>query len=737
MSDADLRAALSWNPRKLRESKNPGARAFWNAMSLRPIGEEGLDKDHLGLAAVSLMAELQGDPDLAKQGYQKLAKRRSRLARLLGTSLLAWMSDSGEGEIRIALEATQSISHRDIRVVSLCRLLTIALDKGEMEIASQLLREAQEASDESIDLQNTLNWVDYRYFNAPLTQSHAPSKGHDPTEREEIVQLQVTSGRDFVVRQAERNALGPWRPQLRFGRDDNADLFSAEIQAVWSGAIWMLPEIRLHLGAQLLLTGKRPQEFGYGLSSWYLGGGSQLFSIASWAESGFDSVTADTVLKEEIRWGKRAGANNRFSELAYSLWDLVSTDTAVELLHRVHPSNDRIPGQDEAAGLWAALSLRIPDTWLVRFGALDSESRTAVVLSMTESMAQVLPTDLALKVLEASREAGRTAPSQSENWTNDSDRLTRITLCLARRLKSLTKSDLDMLRALPSVPRAELALRYEVPAVEALIESAIAQLISVADSTISDAHQGRTGAGGYSTWYGLAWAMMASNDLNDEALDLLTRAAVDEMLDQNDRVQALQALHILSKSAPLPEVVLQRIMTLQPNSSQSFFGGANTPELLEIWKLALLIPRLEQNEVNGRLLAASRDQNAQVRYSAQAIALDVNAIYPSTWVESVIVASLYDPDASVLVEGLKSLAKLPDPSLLLESIVLQRMRRLLESSERTARVATAHTIHQLIDSPLDDARLVAIRDQARIDRSWQVRFEAYGREIPTPDALQG
>ena len=258
------------------------------------------------MAARSLQAELHQNYELAASGYEQLSSSRNSLARLLGVTLLAWMPQTGSSEIRRAVEFTSGLRERALVAKSMCRLLAIALDKGDLPLARELMDSTLSLVDPATELASQLNWVAYRFLGDEL-KATSVTKRSDQHATDEIDELRLTAGREFAVRQVETSALGPWRQPLRFGRSDSADLVTAEMQAQWSGASWLLPQIRLELGAQLLATSGSAQESAYGVACWVLGGGKEVWSVANQAEARFDQPTADNLLRQELGWGARAG----------------------------------------------------------------------------------------------------------------------------------------------------------------------------------------------------------------------------------------------------------------------------------------------------------------------------------------------------------------------------------------------------------------------------------------------
>lgn len=731
MSNHDdlLEAALIWRPGILSRSRDPGARAFWGTLSLRSVGsgESLIDNSPLALASKALDAELRGRVEEALQGYQELMDNSNVLASTLGHCLFAWADSSGVDALQNAGESATRIANKTVLCGVFCKLMTIALDKGELNTAQEFLESAELLAYRRPAMLNALRWIRYRYLE-PTGFFRARGGLTDPrVEMRSVVDLELTAGRNFAKNAVEAQVRSAWSQSFSFGRSDVDDLYASELQAVWSGAAWLLPGLRRHLGAQLLMNGRSPEEFGHGVAMWILGGGKSLENVVTEAERHFNGNTTEMIWNDELRRGARAGAQDSMLDFGLSIWDLAPSSTVEWWLDNYRPGDDSNVAEDRAAQLWALLSVRSPEVWIRRYDDLEESKRLAVQLAMQVSVAGALPETLGRRF--SSDVIG--SLSMVLHQENSSLEVREHHCALAVSLSRIFDMELEVnpedLQSLPAVTRCLLAGSNPSIAADLDLLTAIRDVTSVIEDRIEAAHKGSYSVLGYDIWHRLALAVNAWGEALPQTVDLMIRCSMDAKCSSEERVSALSALHVVSQQDSLSEGQMASLLSLSTGETTSVFGAPFPSELIGISQLGLVAPLLSDQEVHLRLLRASRNPDPRVRIVAIGTASELRSRRESAWIDSVILSSLYDPNRDALIAGLEAV-RLSNAESVLITGALGRVEELMTSQTRHVRAAVVRSILRMTTFEIDGIEEM-IR-KARNDRSWLVRFEASGRTHP-------
>jgi hypothetical protein len=163
-------------------------------------------------------------------------------------------------------------------------------------------------------------------------------------------------------------------------------------QAEWSGASWLLPQLRVQAAAQIFITGGRStNEWEYATAMWILGGGRQLSTVLDYAEAHFDASSASTLFTEHLRDGRRLDDPPRYVDVLRTLWDLLSAPQAEALLDRIDLDVTPAPTRDDARDLWCVFGALVPAAWSEHFLRLSQEEQAALLPHVPTGVLARLP----------------------------------------------------------------------------------------------------------------------------------------------------------------------------------------------------------------------------------------------------------------------------------------------------------------------------------------------------------
>jgi DNA-binding CsgD family transcriptional regulator len=722
-SNADLRAALLWDVPALRASSSPSARAFLQILYLRepteltePSGEK-TSTDPLGIAAAGLTAELKGETESALGFYRSLAEN-SGLVSALGWALLTWSQDSPPDALEGARIAAEAIDEPILRAHYYCKLTTFTLDRGQREEAEHFFELAARNAGDS-PLGTTLRFVGFNMFGRGLTVDTQLLRGaRDPLVDLPWIHEEVeNNARQTLVQSVVDRAESPWRRTLRFGTTVVQAAQAAELQATWAGALWMLPSIRLQLGAQLLTAASSPAEASLGVAMWVLGGGSSLSSIMHLAERLFDNESGDALLNQHLVRGRRIISRQRFLEVAAAAWDLISDETAAGLLTELEPTSSQEPDEDRVRSLWAVLATRVPEVWATQFKTLDRAAQSALLDSLTPEAAAFLPRNL-LGLLLRLAKSRLLAGGASEN-------LYVLYASLLRRAPAKQKDD-DALVAIRQGPPEVIARLGRtdpdligVEAVARAAEELHRQVLAEND----EARKGTSAIRSFDCRVRLGLALASLPAPPRHLTEALVDTAMDRAIVADYRLNALRGLIIMAQAGVL-EPALAKPLTRMPSSTGPSWFSDVSDRLFEAAVRAVTALAAPRDDDDIVLLGASRDPDPRVRDLAVDTASHVirhRGSLPeveSPMLTLSLFGALFDPAETVLLDALDAVPTLFNERL--REVVIERLQHLFASSGSSVRAAVAQVAVQL-SAHGTTAALGEIIDSARTDRSWKVR----------------
>ena len=730
MRHADIEAALVWRPGVLRRSRDEGTREFWRTLNLYLSVQSGPlnDENRLGTAAAGLQLEMRGHPDQAVEIYGRLFSDDDPLVKILGGCLLMWAQSDNDLTIRGLESTVTQVNDHVLRCSIWCKMMTFSLDIAQLENVEKFVSLAENEARNRPSMLNALRWVRYRYLDQ-IQDFHPSNAISDPrVDVREIVDLELSATRKLVSSALVARAKGVEDQSFSFGRTELDDLQAAELQATWSGAAWALPQLRKHLGAELLLTGEGSKEIGRGVSLWIIGGGDSLITVVDEAERHFEADTAKWIIETQLLNGHRPGTEKAFSEFRLAVWDLVPLSFVDDWLQSLRPSKEMGIGNHFDEQVWSWLALRSPTQWGLRFAELTDKSREAVVTEMPRQVAELIPESVATLVAEdVEKVLKRTLLVGSERW-DVVDRLSDVLLCLGSDVADIASGHFEIFSTLPAASRIRISYEQQTISSQLNVGEAIGELENGIGNRLEEAHNNTFSFLGYDIYERLAMGAIVEPSKVDSVVDVLIRTALDIPSAFEDRLNSLSALHLIDSAELLPERVVDELLTVRAGTGRGIMGNSLPAELIDVMVIALTSSAQNSKEIAPRCVALSRHPDARVRRLVVALAPSLNKEHRSEWIESISLASLFDPDRAIIKTGIESLPRLDSSRSAIASAV-PRLVELMGSQSRQIRASIIRTALK-IDSYRSDSILQNLVSEAHKDRSWIVRYEASGRAFP-------
>lgn len=728
MNRADLRAALSWKPSALLRSSTPGARAFYDVLHLRwhDSVTQPTKTDPLSRAAYGLWLELSGRAAEAKELYGILAGDKDQLVSLLGLALMAWTEDANEEKLRMAGDATGLVEDKLLRAQVYCKLLGFALDRGFTEESRLFFRAAMRDAEDRPRLLSALDWVGHSYLGEPLVLSTKRPKPRrdDWVDAPWIEGLAANAARKALTEFVTGTARSPWSRRLRFGSTEVDEIAAAELQATWAGTVWLLPRIRLQLGAQLLAGGaETADQYGTGVAMWILGGGGDVPDMIRAAEREFDHSTADSLLTRHLVRGRRAAARERYAEAALATWDLVSDQTARLLFEDVSLPAEDSPLLNTRRQLWGRLALRAPEEWSSRFMQLPTDVKKSLLASIPVEAVRRLPAQTRRELLGLTEQ--EIAAQQEHPQT--------YLLYAELAADSVAPASETVLSHAPAAALALLALTGSSMVREDLVQRAADELLAECRSTVEEGRRGLMSMGLYDPIRLLGVALGASESPSPDGVRFLVDVGTTASIPNDLQFRALMALLQYTSRHSLPDDALDALSALPAEPGISFFEGVSR-DLLRAVQMAILSTSPAYPGSTLELIGLARHPDARIREMAVRGAARATEAGDPRVFDAVILAGLYDPQPDVLRQALIALRVQEQIDNVLLPSVASRLVDLLTSSWRDVREEVARTAAQLRPASRDPRQLDRVVRQALADRSWLVREVAAGSIEPIAES---
>jgi hypothetical protein len=732
LPDEDIyRACITWNVPKLRESDRADVHEFLavvrlNISVLDPERDEPVPArmSPLRRAVEGLKAELNGDPSEAREHYRLVARHRG-IRGLLGLLLLAWMNDAGQEDFRRVEARLKQLSGRGARdLMARChsKLATWATDHGWSELAAHHYDEALKHA--GADLRPVLERIG-NWFGRAQTFTFPARRDVDMVSFPWIADWADQAAHRAIDSHFKESFRSPWVRTMTFGRGgsvEGVDIQSAELQASWAGAVWLMPSIqRLH-SALILGNSRDPSDVARGIALWVRGGGSQIRNLIDANEAHLTAEALAELLIGQLHRGRSVFSREGWADICRSLWDEMPDDLVESML-----ANYRLPAAEtngygtDATELYLTAQLlnRSPEV-LARWADADKASLGLLTRCLAPSVVEELPRRLSQDLLSA---VVSTADQVHQDWRGRGwDVIPRI--WLAAGPDAQMRDALLELIPLDAVPEAAINTPQFVPD-SVLLLSMRAEIARIHQDT-SDAARGRFAGHAVEPTTNVARLLIASHRRDSEAVQSIVDMATSEFVVAQHRLAALNALRELSEHGLLDQASVGDAFAERPIRSFMDDDPSAEQRLENITRLALRARFEAIYDFDADLLAASRDADTRVRRVAVGtISWLSRKAFSSAARDAALLGALYDPHPRVQAAALPAIWDGQFENESLRRVARARVIELWPEAHRDLRLAIVSAISQDV-SPADTGEQ-KVHELARNDRSWLIRRIAHGK----------
>lgn len=726
--DAIYRACITWNLPALGKSGRDDVDCFKRTIQLLPSAFEDTTDSAprrmtpLRRAAEGLKAELTGNTDTAREHYEVVAKKKG-LPGVLGALLIAWMSDATEKDfarVERKLATLTGPGTRDVIARSHCKLATWACDHGWRDQSAHHFAEARRQAGK--DLRMTLDRIGH-WFGRDLVfyMNQTPT---DMTTFPWIDEWVDGAARDFVEKNLRDSVKSPYARSWTFGAPivEGRGIQSAEMQASWAGALWMLPQINRQHAALILAKSNEPDDVARAIGLWARGSGKDTNRLVSVKEPALTQSTIEDLLVNQLHAGRSVRDGDTWLDILHALWAELP-DRLVEDFVRDYmgPAPDtRLYGGTgtKELGLFGKLLVRSEQAVEKVYGFSEWEAGL-LVRSMRPELLDQLPQRLLARLLAA----GISEPVlTNEDWAGIgwASLLTCWTL-LDRGAQAEYRD--AVLEALPegAVSTAVVIAPGLVP--QRRSDQRLGLTVRLLAKELEDSRSGSFTGWGTHPAIDLARLATARGRIDDSAVQQLVAIAVAPTTNAMQRRPCLTALTALAKENLIERAQVER--AFRPVSVHSVMtDNADLDQRLEdIARLTLMVQfGYDQATAEAPLLAASRDSDVEIRILAVDAVSDLSVqghISPSF--DATLLGALYDPNPQVQARAVPALWGGHFESEALRDVARSRIVEIFPTAHRELRAAIAH---QIADIRTDDTSIQRLRQLATNDRSWVVRRAA-------------
>lgn len=719
-TDRLIEWAIIWDRPRLAASADSGASEFLRIMRLDPDFDRvpdtrGLaDAPPLTIAADGIRLELNGDTAGATDRYNVLADGAG-LSGLLGKLLLAWMATSGEESFARVTTHLEGMSVRpNIAARVHMKLMTWAKDRGWQGMArEEYLRALNHSRGElRTAIRSQGHWFgEHRVLTAQPLKSDLVLFPWilDRTGRAAEVALE-----DATKRLAE----SPWTTRWRFGGPDGAEIQSAELQAEWAGAHWLLPQLwRLHASLILNRTEDARTDVPRALTFWIKGNGANVERLVDRFEGLFKSDTASQILVEGLRLGSVLRGEAEWTRVCGALWDQIPQDLAEKITQSMDLQEEWVrirpnPTSEESLSLFAVLSLRCPEAWAERFMSLSPPLKNLVLRYMSRSVVEALPEEVLHAAAVAALSESKLADESDVWWTSRGwDAVARLVLRLGdvnvRNAFELTVPD----SAIPSVVEEAGLLP------PSRIVKYLDTLVRGLDQTLEQLQRGVYAHGGTDPSVAAVRCMVATHQIHGVCLDRILELATNSRADTEQVRGALVALGMAVDAGLIDADIVEPVLHSRSHTGRHSFWGEAVGARIELAERAALSLRFSDKDLD-QLVASTRDPDVRVRQIGMGAIVSLSAKRASAAFDACIVGALYDPEFSVQALGVRAVThgSVLDP--VVGRICWARLLEMWAEAHRVVRATIADGIarQRTGDDMIDELRSLAANDRSAMVR---------------------
>jgi hypothetical protein len=724
--EAIYRDCITWNLPALR--RDPGredADRFVRTIQLLPSTfretEDFAPKRMTPLrrAAEGLQAELSGDVQVAREHYEVVAKRTG-LPGVLGALLIAWMpgaTDRDFARVERKLATLTGPGSRDVVARSHCKLATWAIDHGWSDLSIHHFREARRHAGK--DLRMTLDGIGHWFGDDRVV--YVNQTRSDMTTFPWIDRGVERAARNFVEKSLRDSIESPYSRTWSFGIQavEGHDIQSAEMQASWAGALWMLPHINRQHAALILANSNQPDDVARAIALWAKGGGKDSDKLVSVKESALTEATIEDLLVKQLHEGRSVRDRDAWLDILHALWAELPDRLVEDFVGGyVGPTL----GMSRHSGT-GAKELSLFGKLLVRSGQgvrkVYSFSEWEVGL-LARSMHPELLSELPPRLPERLLSAGISEPVVAdEEWADVgwASLLTCWTL-----LDDVTQAQYReaLLDALPdsSISTAAVVAPGLVP--EQRLEDRLRLTIRLLAAELVDSKKGSFTGWGTHPAIDLARLAIARGHIGDGPVQQLVAIATAPTTTPMQRRPCLAALTSLARERLIERSQVE--MAFRPVSVHSVMtDDADVDQRLEdVTRLTLMVQfGYDEAAAEAPLLAASRDPDTQVRTLAVGAVSDLSVQgHTSPSIDATLLGALYDPNPQVQARAIPALWGGHFESEALLDVARSRVAEIFPTAHRALRVAIAQHVAEY---DTNDPSTKSLRRSSTYDRSWIVR----------------
>lgn len=728
--DHIYRACITWNIPALRDTGREDVDDFKCTIQLLPSAFNDTPDSApkrmtpVRRAAEGLKAELTGDRDAAREHYEVVARRQG-LPGVLGTLLIAWMSDATEKDfarVERKLASLTGPGSRDVVARSHCKLATWSFDHGWVDRSRRHYEEARRHAGKSLSI--ALDGIGHWF-------------GHDRTIYfKRVYDDMITfpwidewvdqAARTSVEKEFRNSYKSPWTRTWSMGATtvEGTDIQSAAMQASWAGALWMLPQINRQQAALIMAKSNEPDDVARAIALWAKGGGQDTNQLVSAKEGSLTETTIDDLLINQLHEGRSVRDRDTWLDICHALWAELP-DQLVEDFVRGYqgPAPDMRLHSGTGAkelGLFGKLLARSPLAAERAYGFNDWEAGL-LARTLFPQLLDGLPPRLRVRLLEAGLSDVVLA---NDDWANTgwASLVTCWTLLDEEVQATLQRSLQD---AIPDseIPSAATIAPGLVP--RRRMEARLQISLNLLAQELTDSARGSWTGWSTHPATDVARLALARGSVSDTAVERLLGIAIAPSTNSQQRRACLSALQALAEEGLVKRAQVQQAFTPVTVRSVMSDDSAVDQRLDDVSRLALMVQfGYEPATAEGPLLAASRDPDTQVRLLAvSAVCRLSREGHTSPSFDATLLGALYDPHPRVQAAAVPALWRGHFESDALREVARARAAEIFPTAHRELRASIAHESAIADD---DDPYIQTLRHMASQDRSWIVRRAADG-----------
>lgn len=727
-------ACISWNIPALRDTGRDDVDQFKRTIQLLPSAFNGaLDEapkrmTPLRRAAEGLRAELAGEGEAARKHYEIVAKRQG-LPGVLGSLLIAWMSDATERDfarVERKLSGLTGPGSRDVIARSHCKLATWSFDHGWVDRSHHHLEEARRHAGKNLGM--TLDNIGH-WFGRDRILYWRRSRD-DLTTFPWIGEWVDQAAKTSIEKRFRDSFKSPWTKTWSIGSQtvEGTDIQSAEMQASWAGALWMLPEIQRQHAALILAKSNESEDVARAIALWAKGGGRETNQLVSAMEAALTESTIEDLLVNQLHDGRSVRDREIWLGICHSLWaelpdrivdDFVRDYQGPPLDMRLHGGIGTIE-----LALFGKLLVR-SQVAVERVYAFNDWEAGLLARSLFPQLLDELPPTLLARLLGAGLSDVVLA---NEDWrtTGWETLVTCWTL-----LDESTRSDFRdaLLETIPEseIPSAVAIAPGLVP--KHRVEAGIKTSLGLLAQELRDSATGSWTGWSTHPATDLARLALSQGRVNGDAVAHLLKIATAPTTNSQQRRSCLLAFEAFATEGLIERAQIQDAFLPVTVRSVMSNDTAVDQRLEDITRLALMVQfGYDQATSEGPLLAASRDPDTQVRLVAVTAVcqLSISGLASPSF-DATILGALYDPHPRVQAKAVPALWRGRFESEALREVARARVAEVFPTAHRELRATIAQET-ALVE--INDQFTQALRQLAIRDRSWIVR-----RAAASPDAV--